>query len=167
MQHVSDIELIELMSGRLSSQRRAAVEAHVSGCEHCRRRREEIARTWHLLGEWSVRPPKRHLAPAVEAAIRRQGRRLVPFPARPRWARPAARVAASVLLAVTVGQVAGRWARPKPAVPPEAGWSAGPEADAESVAEALYLTVFEGGSPAGLADALLGVAASAEEEVTR
>ena len=41
MDHATDIELIELVAGRLPSARRQAVEDHLLRCDSCRQRRDE------------------------------------------------------------------------------------------------------------------------------
>ena len=154
MDHATDIELIELVAGRLTADRQAAVAAHLAACPECARRRDAIRATWDALGDWQV-APGRDLAPAILAAAR--------APAWRERAKPFLRVAASVLIAIGVGHAAGRWAwpalqgqsRPEPVA-----------AEEQEAAQSLSLGVLEQVSPTGIPEALLGADELTDEEAT-
>ena len=182
MSHIADAELTELASDMLPPDRRAAVQAHLVDCEPCRDRYGAVAQTWRLLGEWQAPERERDLAPAVVDAARREH-------AAPRaagaWRRalPALRTAAAVLVSIGIGHAAGRLAA-RPATPAAdrtpvavgvvrpteddatSQTAAAARADAEAADESLSLDVFESGSPAGMAEALLGAHEPAEGKGT-
>ena len=171
MSHIADADLIELASGSLPPERRAAVEAHLAGCAPCRDRCEDAAHTWRLLGEWRAPERQRDLAPAVVEAARREQ---AAARAASGWRR-ARRMAAAVLLSIGIGHAAGRLAaRPAPpaadrapaAVEAASGDDAASQTAAAAAAadESLSLGVFEHGSPAGMAEALLGTREPAKEK---
>jgi len=154
MKHASDLELIELVAGRLPADRQEAVEAHLAACDECSRRRDAVRQTWDALGDWQI-PAGRDLAPAVQAAAAREAAassRRLPL---------LLRLAASILIAVGAGHVAGRLAAPAlhPVRPATA-------ADEEAAAESLSLGVLEQVSPTGLPETLLGVEEPPDEEVS-
>ena len=158
MEHPDDIELIELAGGRLAPERRGAVEAHVAVCAACRERLEAGGEVWQALGAWEVTPPACELAAAVQAAARRGARERAPGSQRRRRLVAALRIAAAVALGAGAGHLAAR------AVRARAGREAAVEAREAVVAEALRLTVLEQAAPAGVADAVLGVEPTGEEE---
>jgi anti-sigma factor RsiW len=154
MEHVSDIDLIELIAGRLAPERRDAAEAHLAACAACRERRDAAARTWQVLGEWEVRADGRGLAAAVVAAARAEAT-LSPWR---RQARAALRVAAALAIGAGIGHGAARLA------PRGASEGVVAATDEDAVAQALGVAVLEGGAPAGLAEAVLGVEPPSEQE---
>jgi anti-sigma factor RsiW len=100
MQHVKDIDLIELTAGHLDRATAETVAAHVEACPDCRRKLEQLRRTWDVLGSWSVEVPS-GLTPArsfpESRVIRARGYRTV------------LRIAASVAIAAILGYAGGRW----------------------------------------------------------
>jgi len=158
MDHVRDIELIELAAGRVPGERREAVEAHLAVCAECKARWEGIAGTWGALGVWDVAPLGIDLAPAVEGAARREAERQTAAGFWRRHAPMVARLAAAVVLGAGTGHVAARLARPA------ADQAAEVAADGEAVARSLRLHALEEAAPAGVADAVLGVRAPVDEE---
>ena len=154
MDHVTDIEIIELVAGNLPAGRQSAVERHLQVCPDCRSRRDELARTWHVLGQWRVEASGRDLRPRIERAL---GRRAAGVPAKTWGSRVLAglRAAAAVLLAVGIGHLAGRWTRPSGSGPGEAGPPAVARVTESAVAESLHFGVIQQVSPAGLAESVL------------
>jgi anti-sigma factor RsiW len=105
MEHVKDIELIELVGNRLEPEREKLVRGHLGSCADCQAKFEELGTTWDLLGAWEVSPLE-----GVEVANVRTVER--PRPLRTiRLIQPAVllRVAASVGVAALIGYTAGRW----------------------------------------------------------
>ena len=147
MEHISDIELIDLTSGHLTEDRRAATETHLSVCEDCSARRRAIAGTWQALGEWHVAAGDRDISSAVEQAVRLdRGRRLRLGRGRP-VVGLVSRVAASIVVGVLIGHLAGRWSLHN-----------APEASASA-----YLSVFEPASSTGLAAPLIEMSEATEQ----
>jgi len=110
MEHINDIELIELVAQRLDAGRKNAILAHLEGCAHCCEKLAQVRNTWDLLGQWDVQPPRsldteRICALAAEAAEHEAAGKTIRFPA----AGILLRVAASVALASLIGYTAGRW----------------------------------------------------------
>jgi anti-sigma factor RsiW len=143
MDHIADIDLIELVAGQLPSPQREAVAAHVEGCAPCRERRDQAGRTWEVLGAWQVAADPKDLAQRVLDAVRRQppGRA-----GQGRWwgLGQFAALAAGIALAVGIGHLAARWSTgPGPGSP-------------EAVVDTLYLEDFQEGSPGFFAQAVLG-----------
>jgi anti-sigma factor RsiW len=157
MEHVSDIELIDLLGGHLSPERQEALEGHLATCADCAGRRANLARTWNTLGEWDIPPNVGDLAEKVVRRATRQAPRRSSG-----WPRRAMRVAAAVLLTIGVGHGAGRWVRSgtavTPATPPPIAHS-----DEQAVTDALYLAALDGGSGPGIAQAVLELPTSGEE----
>ncbi len=146
MEHVNDIELIELAAGRLDSTRCAAVQEHLAACRECRARSEEIAAAWRALAAWEAPSARGGFAADVMDAARRDRAR-APRILGLRW-RAVRRLAASVLAAALAGYAAGRWLRP-PARPQHAA------AEEQQLIEELRLYVLNNVSPTGIAGALL------------
>lgn len=157
MNHLREIELIELASGRPSAEEQAAAEAHVATCPDCQERLGTARQTWQALGQWDV-APARDLAAGIFEAAERQAS-LPPIPAWRRAASPLWRAAAAIVLAAGIGHAAGRWAWPHVAGSPPGVT----EADEAAAAEALSLDVIAQQSAAGLAEAVLDLDAPAEE----
>ncbi len=99
-------EIQELLDGRLSHERRAEVERHLSGCEECRRLREALAFVQETVRTGSPVPrvPGEVVA-AVSAAIDREVRRATPSEPRavPTGRRRRTRVALVAGLAAALG----------------------------------------------------------------
>ena len=110
MEHIRDIELIELAARRLEAERQNAVLAHLEQCPVCSGKLAEIRQGWDVLGAWEVRPPRRLeteriCALATQAAEREGAGVTIRLPA----AGTLFRVAASIAVAGLVGYVGGRW----------------------------------------------------------
>ena len=153
MDHIADIEIIELVADRLASPQREAVAAHLEGCAPCRERRDQAGRTWEVLGAWQV-SGSTDLTQRVLDAVRRQP------PGRAGqggwWGLgQLAALAAGVVLAVGIGHLAARWSTgPGPGSP-------------EAVVDTLYLEDFQEGSPGFFAQAVLGFERPADKEPSR
>jgi hypothetical protein len=119
MEHVKDIELIELTAERLDAGRKADVLDHLRQCAQCREKMDGIRRTWDILGAWEVDIADRNGPTSIEQ------------PSNPRvegGQRPAVRlftlgwaVRAAAAVAVTVlgGYMGGRWSVRQGTVPAE------------------------------------------------
>jgi hypothetical protein len=130
----SESDIIRLVAGELPEDRRAALLAHVEQCPQCGPRYESIAATHLALGDWDVPAPTRDFAPAVLARVRRAA-----------FARTAAAVAASIVLASSVGISVALMATPRTAPVAQSR----PAPSAEQAALCLGLDSF-GGESVGL-----------------
>ena len=116
MEHVKQIEMIELAARRLDAEREKIVLTHLQNCPTCRARLEEITRTWDVLGAWKVQP-----AAHVDVTQRASSCGLRDeHPARSFIRLPgigmAMRIAAAIVVAVLAGYEGGRrTVRPTPA----------------------------------------------------
>ena len=159
MAHIEERELLELAQGPRPSGRRDEVEAHLSQCAECRRRFDDLQDTCRLLDEWRLAAPERDLWPAIEARVRRNGRRIILWPG----AKTALRIAATILLALGIGHGSGRWARHKWRQP-ESFEALAVQIDEGAVGEWLHLSALGQSLPSGLTEAVLDAAASNGEE---
>jgi anti-sigma factor RsiW len=97
--------LLRLMGGRLDDPAAARLEAHLAHCPPCRDELAELRRIEGLLGEWTVPTDRVNLRePVLAGAAAQPG-----LSTHRIWAKrmAAARVAASVLLAMGLGILAG------------------------------------------------------------
>jgi len=147
MEHVSDIELIELAAGRLDPERRAADMEHIASCPECQARREAIASTWRALGAWDATEPSHDLSAEVQEAARRETGRVLRLP-RPRLGY-VRRLAAALLAAAILGYAAGRQVRPPVSTPLVTA------RNDQELSDELHLYVFSHASPTGIPGALL------------
>ena len=167
MKHAKDLELFDLLAGKLAANSRESLEAHIASCPECAKRREDLRATWGLLGEWEVEDPGVDLLAGIRAAVeknREKGRAsTVPHRLNLRFV---LRAAAAVLVAVLVGHLAGRSVRPGSGLLPGTAPPLAPEDREEALETALYLDVMMSASPAGLAESLLQAARDEPEEET-
>ncbi|MBN1359753.1 MAG: hypothetical protein JW993_04135 [Sedimentisphaerales bacterium] len=107
MEHVRDIELIELVGKRLEAGWEKAVVVHLQSCPRCCEKLAAIRQTWGALGAWEVEaPPRLDSERIVALAAQREGTSAtIRLPA----AGALLRVAASIVTAAAVGYVGGRW----------------------------------------------------------
>jgi len=155
VKHAKDLELLDLLAGKLAADSRESVEAHIASCPECARRREDLRATWRLLGEWKVESPGVDLLPGIRAAIEKSEEGRASTVPRRLNLRVVLRAAAAVLIAVLVGHIAGRSVRPGSGLLPGTPPPLTPEDREEALETALYLDVMMSASPAGLAESLL------------
>lgn len=109
MDHIEEIELIELAAGRVDAQRREDVRGHVRQCRQCRERLDALRRTWEILGAWEVRPAEHLASIEVPFASGTEKRDLDRSVIRLGNAGIALRFAATVAITAMAGYVGGRW----------------------------------------------------------
>ncbi|MHC4230461.1 MAG: hypothetical protein ACYSWW_22630 [Planctomycetota bacterium] len=113
MKHVNDIELMEYVAGNLTESRHGEIGAHLAACEQCSARRREAAETWNTLGQWNVDTTEHDVAAGITAlaqsAGREQGRGEKTRILRPGFLPVVLRVAASIIIAVSVGHRLGKY----------------------------------------------------------
>jgi predicted anti-sigma-YlaC factor YlaD len=100
----STFEILELVSGRLSADQNVLLQQHFRGCTGCRSAAEQLGGTSRMLGDWEVDSRGRNLVSGVLAGVERDRQVPAVFSAR---RLTAMRIAASVLIAVGMGIVAG------------------------------------------------------------
>ena len=136
------------------------LEGQLDLSEYGRRRGDALRRLWAVLEEWKLPRRRPDLWADIEEAVRGEvdlSRRAAAR--RGLWR--VLRVAAAVLLSAVVGHGLGRWvaSRTTRVVPAE---------NMERAAvEALHLDALAVASPAGLAESILSIDATAGEEVSR
>jgi anti-sigma factor RsiW len=115
MEHAKEIDLIELVAGRLDAAREEAVRTHLRDCPACRTKLQDIQGTWDILGAWQVQParPVDLAGPAVSPGP--QDRQAAQLLLRRPGIRMAARIAAAIAVSALLGYAGGRWSiRPAP-----------------------------------------------------
>jgi len=111
MEHVSDIEILEQIAGKLNAARSRQVKDHISRCSECARKFEEVVRTWDVLGEWEIESTGVDVAGTIvsraeELNISGSKKLLYTLPNK-RFMSIAFRVAASIIIAVSIGAMSG------------------------------------------------------------
>jgi len=113
MKHVSDIEVIEYVAGRLTASRHQEVREHIADCQECSGRWKETVETWNALGQWNVDTADHDVTTRIttlaEKAERSQKRREMPRVLRVGFLPAMVRVAASIIIAVGVGHKLGTY----------------------------------------------------------
>ena len=111
MEHISDIEILEQIAGKLDAERARLVKDHISGCSECARKFEEVVRTWDVLGKWEIESTGIDVAGTIvsraeELNSSRNKKLLYVLPGK-RLMSVAFRVAASIIIAVSIGAMSG------------------------------------------------------------
>lgn len=161
MEHITDIQMTALLGGHVEPGPRQEAEQHLAACEPCRSRYQQFAGVWSVLGQWEPACPDVDLRQRILARAREDTAGGISgisgiFGMRRRWASITLRAAASIVLAIGVGYVAGRWGRTTP--------SLSLDELRQRTASSLYLDMFESGTPAGLSELVLADSQSAGKE---
>ncbi len=113
MEHVSDIELIEYVAGRLRASRHEQVREHMTACEECSARWRESVKVWNALGQWDVDTADHDVAERItalaEEAERGQKQHRIAHRLRIGFLPVVIRVAASIIIAIGVGHQLGKY----------------------------------------------------------
>ena len=122
MEHIKDIELTEFIAGRLTASRSKEIEKHITGCLECSERRQEAEKLWNTLGKWDIDTTghdidSRVLAVAKnsQSGLRQNGQ---PNIIKSDFWVDVLRIAASVIIAVAVGQKLGKLSTGQKTTPP-------------------------------------------------
>lgn len=108
MEHITDMQLLDVLGGHAQGDERARLLAHTAQCSDCQQRLNELEQTWEDLGTWEIDASRIDLLPDLAAAIHHR-----------RWhsdflsIRGLMRIAASILLAAVIGHFAGRFSTTK------------------------------------------------------
>jgi hypothetical protein len=109
MDHVSDMQILELLGGHMPKVEQERLQEHIAVCADCQNRLREYEQTWSDLAEAVIDTSGRDLLEGVISGLPEESR-AIKF-------RPAislARIAASILLAVFLGHVLGKYSAEKP-----------------------------------------------------
>lgn len=149
-----DSDILDMIAGRLDSERQQRLREHAATCPICREAVESIGASWGRLGAWSLGPTMIDVVDhVVERADSIEQQR--PPTRIELWRRPL-RIAASIVLSAGLGIAAGT-------LVPVQTTTSSPPSD-EQVAESLGLTSLADESSTGLLGALeVPLAASSEE----
>lgn len=113
MEHISEFEILELIADRLGEERKTAAERHISSCAECSRRHADALRTWEMLGEWQPENAGIDISEAIVARAREINSaldsRLLAILSSRRLLSVAVRVAASIIIAVSIGAMSGTY----------------------------------------------------------
>ena len=114
MEHVRDIQMLEMLGGHMTESEQVRVREHIAGCSECQRRWQGYEQTWTELEECNVDTRGHDLVERVTSALPAESRPIKFWPAT-----TLARIAASIMLAIFLGHVLGKWSAPQPAPPEE------------------------------------------------
>lgn len=154
MEHVRQIELIQLVANELADPRRAEVERHLAECSACQALFGQQAALWRTLGQWSPEFAERELFTGIEQRLG-----IAPHGV---WSNVVrvSRVAAAIIIGVGAGYGVARYWQPVKASQPAVASTENELA----ATEAFGLQYFEDVSPAGLYAALQDMPADFETE---
>ncbi|MHC4985643.1 MAG: hypothetical protein ACYTFO_05750 [Planctomycetota bacterium] len=157
MNDLTDLQLIDHYLGRDEELAHRQVDAALATSADLKRRYDELAATWELLGKADISLPEADLWSGVASRLRYQPQGpviLAPLLAVPYWAR----AAAAVILAACVGAGTGLLRSPGDAT------AAPPAVVTEAeVSEQLYLDALASNTVQGLGDILLSETQSTEQ----
>ncbi len=150
MEHITDIQMTDLLGGHVQPELREEIEQHLAACQACRAQYEQFAEVWGAMGQWEPACPDVDLRQRVLMRARENAGAGI-FATRPRWVSVVLKAAAVIVIAVGVGHLAGRWGRtaPLPLPTPSIGELQ------QRTASSLYLDMFESGTPGGLSELVL------------
>lgn len=114
MEHVSDIQMLDMLGGHLPESEQVRFQEHITGCSECQQRWQGYEQTWTDLAACGVDTSGHDLVESVVSAIPAKSRPIQFWPVT-----ALARIAASILLAVFLGHVLGKWHASQPSPPEE------------------------------------------------
>ena len=113
MEHVSDIELMEFVAGKLKASRYEELREHMTTCKECSARWRESVKVWNALGQWDVDTADHGVAERItalaEEAERGQKQHRIAHRLRIGFLPVVIRVAASIIIAIGVGHQLGKY----------------------------------------------------------
>jgi hypothetical protein len=133
MDHVSDIQMLEMLGGHVPQAEQERLQEHIADCSDCQIRLQEYEQTWSDLAEGAIDTSEHDLVEGVMSGLPEETRPIKFWPAT-----SLARIAASILLAVFLGHVVGKFTAEKPKSPEDI-----------VVAQAMFLDVLAPGSKVG------------------
>ena len=112
MEHIKEIELTEFVAGRLTASRSKGIVKHLAKCPECSKRHREAMKLWDTLGQWDVDTTGHDIADRIHASAKtlqskhKQDKQLNIIKG-DFWV-DVLRVAASIIIAVALGQKIGK-----------------------------------------------------------
>jgi anti-sigma factor RsiW len=143
MDHLKDIDLIEMSAGRIANGKLSEMRVHLQSCAECAERLRQITAVDEAMGGWrTVDTGQIDVLDEVMDAIDQEDSQVSTL----RWWIGPVRIAASIALSVTLGHIAARslW-HPQPH----------DEVTVADVEENLQLASLSSSSPVGLTGLLL------------
>ncbi len=112
MKCINDIELMEFIADKLAPAQKEQVQKHLASCEKCTKRFQDASRLWKTLGYWKVDTTEHNIADRVAASVRKSvsNEKQLKSPyiiKRVFWA-DVLRIAASIIIAISAGQILGK-----------------------------------------------------------
>ena len=108
MEHINDIMMIDLLGGHVQADEKESLLAHMAQCSNCQQRLNELRQTWDDLGALEIDTSGIDLLPKLTSAIHHRSRHINFLSIQ-----GLTRIAASILLAVAIGHVAGKFSTQK------------------------------------------------------
>ena len=113
MEHLSDIELIEYVAGRLPATKSKQVRQHIARCKECSSRWKDTLEVWNTLGQWQIdasthQVADRILVSAAKIERDRRQRRTALIQLR-KSVSAALRIAAAIIITISGGYLLGKY----------------------------------------------------------
>ncbi len=112
MKCLNDIEIMEFISDKLDTERKAEFQEHLATCSKCSQRVHESSMLWDTLGQWDVdtTPHNIDIADKVIASVEKleSVRKQPKLFAKREFFMDALKIAASVIIAIGIGQKLGK-----------------------------------------------------------
>jgi predicted anti-sigma-YlaC factor YlaD len=113
MKHINDIEMQKYIAGKLTAAANEEVQEHLAICRECSDRWRKAAELWDALGQWNVDTAGHDVAERVMALAKQQSQDSIKHSnIHKLWKEylpVVLRVAASIIIAIGVGQKLGRY----------------------------------------------------------
>jgi len=114
MEHINDIEFMDFIAGRLSTERSKEISRHMADCPECSERFDTSKELWNTLGQWDIKTSEKTSSKTIDFTEESRKRSKSTITRRGFWA-DILRVAALIICAVFIGQKLGRMStQPKP-----------------------------------------------------
>jgi predicted anti-sigma-YlaC factor YlaD len=138
MDHVNDSQMLELLGEHLPETEHRQLMAHIDQCDRCREYWQQLSDSWNLLGDWDIDTTDVDLRARIMARVQQN--------TDIQWHQAGSllKVAASILIAVSVGHVAGRLYRAN-----------APHTTDQQIVQAMHLGILSPNSATGWSDPLL------------
>jgi len=110
MKCLNDIEIMEFISDKLDSARKAKVQEHLAACTDCSRRIQESSLLWDTLGQWKVDTTSHDISDAIVTKIEKSEstRKHPKFFAKREFVMDVLKIAASIIIVIGIGQKLGK-----------------------------------------------------------
>ena len=69
MEHISDKNLLDMISGKLPKEKAALLVRHAKQCEQCRLRLQQLKQGWDFLGTWELKTPETDMSAVIMARL--------------------------------------------------------------------------------------------------